>query len=421
MPDQIHEELPALLPYMRYHESRTGQTFFRVEVSTRMRRAGFPVPYLSLGTDLERALAIYNERVAPLLEAWTEKGAAIEVDNDSSTYGSLEWWHAQYKNTERYRALAGTTKADYDARIRRCCSHLVKSGRFAGQRFGSIPTKWITEADADDFYAEYVVKLKTDEEGNVVEERRQRTAKLDLEALRAMVNALRRKYRHLLHEKTNPFAGMFMPYRGKSPIPAIHPWLARFVRTSDAKGLMSVSAIVVFLWELKARPTHTPYKMKVTDFRGPNHEDQVYVVSDKTHQCGWFWLENDDGQPLYPALTQRLAALKGKRSTGPMFLCERAEKPRPWKPAELRAVVAEICHEAGLPHLTLSQFRKGGLAEAGEAGLSEWQIVSQSLHLEPGRVLKHYLQRNAETAMGGQELTLKYRAKKAKRGIDIVT
>lgn len=420
MPYEIQGEPPALPSYMRHHESPTGEIFFRLEVSTRMRLAGFPLPYLSLGTDLDQALAIYRERVAPLLAAWREKGTAIEVDSNNPTYGSLDWWRAQYKSSERYKALSKTTKGDYDNRIRRCCSHVLKSGRFAGQRFGSIPTQWITEADADDFYAEYVIRMKADDDGNIVEARRERTAKLDLETLRAMVNALSRKYKHLLHDKSNPFAGMFMPYRVDSPAPAVHPWLARFVRTSDAKGLKSLSAIVLFLWELKARPTHTPYKMQVSDFRGPNHEDQVYVVSDKTHQCAWFWLENDDGQPLYPALTKRLEALKGERTTGPMFLCERAENPRPWRPTELRAAVAEICTEAGLPPLTLSQFRKGGLAEAGEAGLSEWQIVSESLHLNP-RVLTHYLQRNAETVVGGRELTLKYRAGKAKRGIDIVT
>jgi integrase len=148
----------------------------------------------------------------------------------------------------------------------------------------------------------------------------------------------------------------------------------------------------------------------------------VHVKSHKTHQNAYFYLFDDDGEVLYPMLTKRLDELKGDRTSGLLFVSERSEpgKARAWTVSELREVVAEICKEAGLPHLTLSQFRKGGLSEAGAAGLSTSQIMSQSLHLTEEAV-QMYIDKNAEVAMGGQQLRLKYRGKLQKRGVDIVT
>lgn len=384
-------------------------------------RMGVPVPYRRLGTDLEEALAVYDAEIVPLLEAWRENALAVAVE-DKPVHATLSWMLPEYRKTDRYKVLCGITQRDYDRRVRRCCKHVIRSGRFEQHRFGDIPLPKITQALADQFYSEHVVVAETGEDGKEVERRRSCTAKLDVEALRAMVNALKRKYGNLLHNRVNPFEGMFMHHRGKGPVAVTLEWLGPFVRTADAKGLASVSAIALFAWEMQVRVTHFPHTMSVADFCGPNHENQIRVVSHKNHQEAFFYIHNDDGKPLYPALTLRLIKLKGSRTEGPLFVCERAaqDKPRPWTPSELRDVVAEVCRDAGLPHLTLTQFRKGGLSESGAAGLSPWQIVSQSLHLDPN-VLKFYIDCNADVAMGGQELRLDYRGRKAKRGIDIVT
>jgi hypothetical protein len=420
-PQTIFQSEVPLPPYMRTHwNPNSGVTHYRVEASTRMRDAGFPVRYMSLGTDLGRALAMYDEHFAPVLKNWKESAASIPVV-DQKVYGSLEWWLDEYLKTERYKNLAERTKQDYVGRIRRICRFNMKTSRFAGQQFGKIPIKWITEAVVDDLYSEFVVTVGIDEHGNEVEIRRNRTAKLDFEACRAMINALKRKFKHLLPDKANPFCGVYMPYRANSPLPVAHPWLARFIRKSDEKGLHSVSAIALFCFELEARVTHFPYKMGVSDFRGPNHEDEIFVRAEKVHKSAYFYLENDDGEPLYPQLTARLTKLKGDRTTGPMFLCERADKTRTWKPDELRAVVEEICTDADLPPLNLSQFRKGGLSESGKAGLTPAQITSQSQSGSWAVLQKSYIENNAESAMAGQEKRLHYRGKKAKRGIDIVT
>jgi hypothetical protein len=104
-----------------------------------------------------------------------------------------------------------------------------------------------------------------------------------------------------------------------------------------------------------------------------------------------------------------------------MFLSERSDRARPWTPAELRAVIREICDDAKLPRLTLSQFRKGGIAEANLAGLTPAEFVATSMHKNYGTVTKHYTQRSPELAAAGQGKRLCLRGRKAKRGIDIVT
>jgi hypothetical protein len=238
-----------------------------------------------------------------------------------------------------------------------------------------------------------------------------------------MLNALKRKHGNLLlHNKTNSFAGVFMPHRTESPPPVPHEWLAPFVRTADRKGLESVSAIVLYAWELEVRVTHYPRKMVCDHFKGPNHEDEVFVDAEKVHERGWYKLRDDNGNLVYPALTERLAKLKGNRyGEQPIFLSERAGRTRPWTTAELRAVMKEICKDAGLPCLTLSQFRKGGMAEAHLAGLTPAEFVATSRHKDYGTVHKHYTQHNPELAIAGQHKRINFRDKKSKRGVDIVT
>jgi integrase len=122
-------------------------------------------------------------------------------------------------------------------------------------------------------------------------------------------------------------------------------------------------------------------------------------------------------------LIARLKKLKGKRTTGRLFVSEMSSPDRPtgWAEGDLRRKVSETCKAAGLPGLTLSQFRKGGLTEAGSAGLSTSQIMARSIHLNENTV-HIFVEKNPEVAVGGQEMRLRYRNRKAKkRGIDIVT
>ncbi|WP_035703320.1 hypothetical protein [Bradyrhizobium genomosp. I (2014)] len=423
-PASIVDEDPPLPPYMRAHENRrTGSVHFRCDVSTRMRKAGFPLPNLSLGTDLHQALSNYDAQFAPVLKEWKENAAAVALDL-KPVVGSLEWAYVEYQTTDRYDALADETKLSYGKSIRRCCNYVPQTGRFAGRRFGTVPVRWMTEADVDNFYSEYVRITGVDDKGKETVRKRSATARNDIQTVRTMLNALKRKHPNLvMHNKANSFAGVYMPHRTVSPPPVKLEWLAPFVRTADRKGLKSVSAIVLYCWELEVRVTHYPYKFTCDQFRGPNHEDQIFVDAEKVGEQGWFELWDDDGHEMYHALRERLTELKGNRfGDEPLFLSERADRTRPWRPAELRAAIKEICEEAGLPPLNLSQFRKGGMEEAHLAGLTPAEFTATSLHANYGTVAKHYTQKhNPELAMNGQHKRINLRGRKRKRGIDIVT
>lgn len=413
-------ETPALPAYVRHHESPSGKIHYRFEASTRMRQAGFPIPYMRLGTDLEAAFVTYESAIEPVLNSWQAKRLEISIET-TAIPGTLTWMHQEFQKTLRFKAVSPITKSNYNNAIRRCCNYVMPTGRFAGQRFGDIPMNRITAPDADDFYAAYLVIGTTiDADGNTVEILRPGAAKYDVETLRTMVNEVSRRYEQLLHKRTNPFRRMHMPHHPKGAPPVVYEWLIRFLEEADARGLWSVSAIVLFCWETMVRVSHFPYTMTVADFRGPNHENQVRVVAHKVRKEAYFYLENRQGKPLYRELSKRLAKLKGKRTSGPLFVCERSEPnhPRPWRVRELRKVVAEICAAARIPHCTLTQFRTGGLTESGEAGLSPWQIMSQSLHDDPN-TLKRYIERNARLAMGGRERRIDYRRQIKGRRIDM--
>ncbi|MFB9268025.1 hypothetical protein ACFFWD_33660 [Bradyrhizobium erythrophlei] len=411
-----------LPPYVRHHWSESKQrVFFRFEASTRMRQEDFPMPYLTLGTDLMAALSKYDREVLPLLEARSQNSVGIPIET-GPLYGTLAWASRIYQGTVRFKNLAQSTQRVYHDSIRRCCTHVMQSGPFAGRSFGDIPMTLITPALVDDFYQEYLFVTDIDQDGNTVQRKRSRLARGDIHTLRAMVNAIKRKHAHLLPKGVNPFAGAYMPHRSKGAPAVTLRQLATFVRAADCKGLFSLSAIVLFAWEMEARVSHFPYKMTVSDYRGPHHEEEVLVRAEKVYQERYFLLRDDDGKALYPALIERLDKLKGNRTSGPLFVCEEsaADEPRPWTNWRLNKAVANICKESGLPHLTPTQFRTGGLTESGTAGLTTTQIMSQSIHLTEDSV-QIYIEKNQETAMEGQKQRLRFRKRKAKRGIEIVT
>jgi hypothetical protein len=415
----MQPNLPVLPPYVRWHESPSGDIYYRFECSTRMRLDNFPIHYMSLGTRFDEAMKKYDEIIRPILEAYKESRTAMLVEN-GVVYGSLRWFGERWQEKGRWRALSKRSKQTYKDGILRLCNHVIRGGRFAGSLFGDLPMSVVTEGLADDVYEEYV--FRTDEDGNVTGIERTGTAKHDFETARAMINVLRRRFGHLLFKDKNVFEGMDMAHRQVGRAAVTLPQLGKFVRGADAKGLFSISGIVLYAFEMFGRVENFPSKVTVEYFRPPDRKDEIQVVQEKTHQGSWFDLYSDSGKMLYPAMTKRLAKLKGRRKEGTLFPCERAEpgKIRPWRKAELSAVIKEICKSVGLPPLVLNQFRKGGLTESGSAGLTTSQIMAQSLHLVESTV-QIYIEKNKEVAAGGQAKRLVYRKRKARFGTDIVT
>jgi len=407
-----------LLEYMRSHWSPTRrQTFYRFEASTKMRSAGFPMPYASLGTNLRNALAKYEREVLPLLEAWWERGA-VSVETGPA-YKTLEWALKQYETTIQFQGNALKTQMGNRHTISVCCRHVIQTGPWAGVRFGAIPIPEITPALVDQFYVEYL-HTKTNRDGSTVNEKRSRQARNAMHILSTMLNAIKRKHENLFYKDVNPFLGLRTVHKPKGPRAANVAELTAFVRTADSMNLRSVSAIVLYAWELHARVSHFPYCAVVGDYRGRFREDEIFVRAEKVSDERYFFVVNDEGKVLFPALVERLDELKGQRSTGPLFVCENSHPDRPeaWVPKKLNKAIAMVCKNAKMDHLTLAQFRKGGLTESGSAGLTTTQIMSMSMH-KTEEVLHVYTEKNQEVAMGAQEKRLAFRVKKSKRGKDV--
>jgi len=419
MSAMVVQEAVALPPYVRVHISERGRTYFRFEASTKMRSNKFPISSLPLGTDLAAAIDKYNREVLPHLDDWRQNRLIAPIQ-DGPLYATLSWASETYKKTIRYQHLAEITKKTNDRAIVRTCRHVIQSGIFAGQRFGDVPLSELTPALADQFYEEYLV-TKTDKDGKTSYKERSPLARNDIRILRTMLNAINRKHGRLFHNE-NPFKGIFMPHKAKGPAAVNLLQLATFVRTADMMGLSSISAIVLYAWEMQARVSHFPFEAKVEHYRPEGHGDEILVRAEKVGDERYFRLFDDDYEPLYPALIQRLDALKRNRTSGPLFVCEQSASghPEAWKCDDLRKAIAGICKAAGLPNLTLTQFRTGGLTEAGAAGLTTTQIMSQSMHKNE-QTVQIYIEKNQEVTLQGQTLRLKWRRNKARRGIDIVT
>jgi hypothetical protein len=73
--------------------------------------------------------------------------------------------------------------------------------------------------------------------------------------------------------------------------------------------------------------------------------------------------------------------------------------------------VKEVVRAAGLrDELTFASFRHGGFTEAGDAGLSDRQIMAQGRHASP-KVLKHYVKKTERQVAEGTQLRRASRTK----------
>lgn len=408
-----------LLPeYMRSHWSASKQqTFYRFEASTKMREAGFPVPTMPLGTNLRTALARYERELLPVLQGWWDRSAIVVEAGPA--YMTMDWALERYEQTLQFRNTREVTQINNRYGALRCCRHVMQAGPWAGIRFGCIPVPEITTALADQLYEEYLY-TKTHADGSTVREKRSRVARNDMHILTTMLNAIERKYEDLFYKGANPFAGLRTWHKAKGPRGANLAELAAFVRTADAMNLRSVSAIVLYAWEFHARVSHFPYSARVEDYRSKFHEDEIFVRAEKVDDERYFSLVNDDGELLFPALTERLDEMTEKRATGPLFVWEEspAGRPEPWPLKRLQETVVEICEKAGMDRLTLRQFRKGGLTESGNAGLTTTEIMSISMH-KTEQTVQIYTEKNQAVAAEAQEKRLRFRQKKLKRGKDV--
>ncbi len=411
----------ALPPYLREHWStKKRKSFFRFEPSTKLRQQGFPIKAMRLGTDLDVALKKYNREIRPKLDEWRKRNTLVLRIDAEPIFGSLRWAFGEYAQKDRFLVQTKLSRQTMTRAVGRCCRHVMQEGEFSGTKFGDIPLLEMTYDVADQFYEEYLV-TRTSANGVVEFKHRSGGAKGDIEYLRTVINGIWRKHHARLYREENVFAGLHASHKPKPPVPVNAAQLAAFVQEADRRGRKSISAIVMYAWEMMARPTHFPYHMTLEHYRCRFHEDEVWVLSEKTDVSMWFILFNDEREALYPNLTPRLDELKGDRTLGHLFISELSEpgNPKPWSSKGLASEMAEICKSAGLPNLTLGQFRRGGMNESGTAGNANQALKSQTMH-KTDSALGRYFELNAERAAEAQEKRLSYRHRKARSGKTIV-
>jgi hypothetical protein len=106
----------------------------------------------------------------------------------------------------------------------------------------------------------------------------------------------------------------------------------------------------------------------------------------------WIPLFDDSGAPFFPVLMAELDAVKKKRIGGLMLRRDWGQHaPWPTWPKEdeidlthMSRKVKEVIRAAGLrDELTFTSFRHGGFTEAGDAELTDRELMAQGRHKSP--------------------------------------
>ena len=134
------------------------------------------------------------------------------------------------------------------------------------------------------------------------------------------------------------------------------------------------------------------------------------VVHEKTREENWIPLfDEQTGAPLYPELMAELDAIKKTRIAGLMLRRDwGTHAPWPTWPTEdepdlthMSRKVKEVIRAAGLrDELTFTSFRHGGFTEAGDAELTDRELMAQGRHKSP-KVLGKYVNRTMRQVAKG--------------------
>lgn len=162
-------------------------------------------------------------------------------------------------------------------------------------------------------------------------------------------------------------------------------------------GLPSLATAAPIAWEWLQREVDIFTTFEVGHYRPKDQPNAVRIVHRKTGEENWIPLFKDSGAPFSPVLMAELDAIKKTRIAGLMLR-------RDW-----------ASNAAGLrDELSFASFRHGGFTEAGDAELTDQELMAQGRHKSrrcsastssgPMRqVAKGLQKRHAERAKSGQD------------------
>jgi hypothetical protein len=212
--------------------------------------------------------------------------------------------------------------------------------------------------------------------------------------------------------ETDPVSGRIVVIRGnggtETPT-ATFADLQAFRAQAVKMGHPSLATAASIAWEWLQREADIFATFDAAHYRPKDQPRAVCVKHVKTKEENWVPLFEDDGAALYPELMAELDAIKRERISGLMVRRDGGTRePWPTYPSEgvidlrhMRWTVKKIILAAGLrPELSFRSFRHGGFTEAGDAELTDRQIMAQGRHKSP-KVLQKYVKRTTRQVIEG--------------------
>lgn len=374
-------------------------------VPTWARKAGCPVKNEALGTDYDTAVRRAEKVLLPAFDLWLTAGTSdTDVKPIVAAPGTLDWIFSEYRSDRRYTKLDPKTKRIHEVGFRMVGNYALKDGRRLGQmRLTAIDTGVI-----DDLYAKLLTVREADATGNIAQRERRTSVNNAMKSCRRAWNFARRRQPRTV-PFDNPFAKMGLVSSARETPTATYAELQTFRAKAIEMGLSSLATAALISWEWLQREEAIFTVFDVTHYRPKERPTAVHILHPKTDEEGWFPLFDAKGVPLYPELMAELDAIKRDRIGGLMVVRDWGDRrpwatwPQPDRPdmTHMSRKVKQIIRAAGLrDELTFTSFRHGGFTEAGDAELTDREIMAQGRHKSP-KVLGRYVKRTMRQVEAG--------------------
>jgi hypothetical protein len=398
----------SALPLSRYvirKPLKSGGCGYFFNVPTWARNAGCPIKNEPLGTNYDAAIARAENVLLAAFDSWLSGGRSDKKQTSPvAVPETLDWAFAEYRADRRFTNLDPKTKRIHESGMRLVGDHVLKDGR----RLGGVRLAAIDTAVADALYERLLTVKEIGTDGNVIErERRTRVNHAMKSCRRAWNIALRRNPRKV--PMLNPFAKMGLVSSDRETPTATYAELQTFRAKAVEMGLPSLATAALIGWEWLQREEAIFCSLDVSHYRPKERPNAVHIVHPKTDEEGWFPLFDDKGVPLYPELMAELDAIKRGRIGGLIVYRDWGDRrpwptwPQPDRPdlTHMSRKVKEIIRAAGLrDELTFTSFRHGGFTEAGDAELTDREIMAQGGH-KSAKVLPRYVKRTMRQVEAG--------------------
>jgi hypothetical protein len=323
----------------------------------------------------------------------------------AAAFGTLDWVFGEYRADRRYTKLDTRTKRNHEVGFRLVGGYVLKDGR----RLGSVRVTAIDTAVVDAVYDKLLIVKETDADGKVVERERRTTVDHAMKSCRRAWNIAARRNPGKV-PAVNPFAAMGLVSSNRETPTATLAEMQSFRAKAVELGLPSLATAALIGWEWLQREIDIFATFEVGHYRPRERPNSVRVVHEKTHEENWIPLFDEaTGAPLYPELMAELDTIKRTRIAGLMLRRDWGQHaPWPTWPKEdevdlthMSRKVKEVIRAAALrDELTFTSFRHGGFTEAGDAELTDREIMAQGRHKSP-KVLGKYVKRTMRQVAAG--------------------